>query len=212
VKCRLKEKCAFKHTETKHIGKNNNTDQISALEEVVKELLDYKRESEAKIASLENQLINIKGMLGREGDMLEKDLKKKQNDIADIKRDVKGLKSEFALSKLCEKNQLPSKSDAKVVQQSDMPPGHKCDQCDMTFQTENGVRVHIDLAHINAKPEEIKKCKYCNYKSAISAMDVHIQNFHKFRCLKCTYSLHNQDRLDYHMRLAHGQNKVSNPV
>jgi hypothetical protein len=68
-------------------------------------------------------------------------------------------------------------------------------------------------AKMNTEPVEIK-CKYCNYKTVESAMGTHVEKIHKFRCLKCNYSpvVHSQDRLDYHMRLAHGENKGSSAL
>jgi hypothetical protein len=204
MKCRLKEKCAFKHKESKgaNVGNNESAEKMSALENVIKELLDYKIKSEKKIANLESQLDAINGK------MAEKQIiEKKQNDIANIKKDLKGLKGEFALLKLCQKNQIPNKIDAKEPEKQLV---YTCDLCDVLFKTENGVDVHKEIAHVNTEAVE-KKCKYCNYKTVVSAMEEHVVNIHKFRCLKCNYSpvVHSQDRLDYHMRLAHGENKGS---
>ena len=169
-----------------------------------KELLDYKIESEKKIENLENQLDVMKVKLAKEFVSLEKVLERKQGNIISIQTDVKGLKNEFALLKHTNQDKPDLKGD---VQQPVQQKEFKCDQCNVAFKTENGVKVHKEIAHINLEPVKIK-CKYCNYKTVVSAMENHVENIHKFRCLKCNYCpvVHSQDRLDYHMRLAHGEN------
>jgi hypothetical protein len=195
MKCRLKEKCAFKHNEIKKVNVDS-ADTIAALENVVKDLLDYKTKSEKKIANLESQLDTIKVKLSRE-----------HNDIAEMKKEFKGLKSKFGLLKISQKNQGPDKLDVKEPEKQ---KEFSCDQCEVTFKTENDVRVHKEFAHLNTEPVEIK-CKYCNYKTVEFAMETHVDKVHKFRCLKCNYSpvVDSQERLDYHTRLAHGENKGS---
>ena len=149
MKCRLKDKCAFKHTKTKEakVGNNDSADKIAALENAVKELLDYKIESEKKIENLENQLDVMKVKLAKEFVSLEKVLERKQGNIISIQTDVKGLKNEFALLKHTNQDKPDLKGD---VQQPVQQKEFKCDQCNVAFKTENGVKVHKEIAHINS--------------------------------------------------------------
>jgi hypothetical protein len=96
------------------------------------------------------------------------------------------------------------KPNKKVDKKPETSTYLKCDQCDSTFLTDNGLKVHIEMMHQKAKPVEVIKCKYCIFRGPASEVDNHIKRVHMFDCVACPYAVETEDRLVNHMMLAHG--------
>jgi hypothetical protein len=114
-----------------------------------------------------------------------KEEKKKRPSPSTEKRNLKR-REEFLKGKTdepLEKEKAPKgveKPGTKKVKKPEKSKYFKCDQCDSTFLTDNGLKVHIEMMHQTAEP------------------------VHRFKCVKCTYAVENEDRLVNHMMLVHG--------
>jgi hypothetical protein len=67
--------------------------------------------------------------------------------------------------------------DLKEIQKPDSK-NLKCDECDATFMTENGLWVHMEIMHTNTKHKEVVKCEYCPFRSSSSTFEFHAQMAH----------------------------------
>ena len=139
--CRHKEKCAYKHILDTNIKNMDGKDKLALLEKTVKELLEYKTKSEAKINSLEQEVKSLKTKSVNEN----KTKRSKLPEVKLISDEFKKLKSEFELFKLCQRNQMTKTADDKKLGISSKSV--KCNTCDSAFQTESGLKVHNDLVH-----------------------------------------------------------------
>ena len=99
VKCRQKSKCSYKHTENQTT--NNPSENLAYLQGKVKELLEYKKNSEAKIQNLEKDLKTVKS---KKDNKLIRDYEVSVKETEQIKKDFIKINSEFQLSKLCQRN------------------------------------------------------------------------------------------------------------
>ena len=179
-RCRHKSKCSYKHRENQTF--NSHSENLASLQVQVKELLEYKKNSEAKIQNLEKELKSV---------ILKKDNKHIKDDefsvreTEQIKKDFIKLKSEFNLLKLCQRNKICKTVESKNPER-DLNK-IKCNDCDLEFKTKNGLKVHIELLH----PPQLCtqgnfKCKYCVISCSDSdVMKKHMEREHKFICHKC---------------------------
>ena len=69
------------------------------------------------------------------------------SQVGKLQNEFKLLKSEFDLLKLCQRNQTYKKTSLTKVR--DKVIINKCYFCDLTFQTEAGLKVQMDLEHQN---------------------------------------------------------------
>ncbi len=58
------------------------------------------------------------------------------------------------------------------------PQSQKCDKCEATFMTKNGLKVHTEMMHIDIKDKEVVKCKHCPFRSSSSTVEFHYLMVH----------------------------------
>lgn len=179
-RCRHKSKCSYKHRENQTF--NSHSENLASLLIKVKELLDYKKNSEAKIYNLEKELKSVQ---------LKKDKKHiKVGEVSvrgteQIKKDFIKLKSEFELLKLCQRNQISKTVELKNPERE--LNKIKCTDCDLKFKTENGLKVHIELVHSpKLSNQDSLRYKYCVISCSDSdVMKKHLEREHKFIGHQC---------------------------
>ena len=67
----------------------------------------------------------------------------------------------------------------------------KCNDFDITFQTNSGLKVHIDLIHGNESVNQDElKCNHCLIKcSDLTVLTKHMKRDQKFKCKKMSSNI-----------------------
>lgn len=195
--CRHKEKCSYKHKE-----KNNtyiNTEEIVSLRKTLKELLDYKSKSEAKIKKLEEELKTVNLKKPKEK-LFDTSLVSKTDKLG---KDFEKLKSEFELLKMCQRTQATKAIETKVHDTS--LKDIKCSICNKPFQTRSGLKVHTDIEHPPLQNNEAEiKCNQCGIScSDLVVLNKHNLREHKFKCEQCHETFKEEGKLKSHTAQAH---------
>ena len=197
--CKHKEKCAYKHTEPKTVITKSDT--IAVLEKTVKELLDYKKKSEFQITSLIKELNSLKAR--KTGKNVNADDIGETSKTNKLQQDLNELKSEFDNFKIIQRNQSTKKIE--VDKQGNKLNSLKCKFCNLTYQTKNGLKVHVDLEHENKLIEdETFKCKHCIITcSDQEVLRKHMKREHTMKCDKCSTTFEEQINFENHMKTIH---------
>jgi hypothetical protein len=202
--CRHKEKCAYKHFTDKNKINIDYKDKLASLDKTLKELLEYKINSEAKIKSLEKEVKSLKTKSVNEN----KTQPIKLSGVESLSDEFAKLKSEFALLKLYQKNQITKTAD-KISGIS--CKSVKCNACESIFQTKSGLKVHNDIVH-HKEPvnKEELKCNHCIITcSDLDVMKKHIVREHRFKCKECNATFKEECNLQAHTNTSHEQIKVT---
>ena len=77
------------------------------------------------------------------------------------------------------------KKEATVVKrptykEKQKPQSQKCVKCEATFMTKNGLKVHMEMMHINITDKEVVKCKHCPFRSSSSTVEFPYLMVHYF--------------------------------
>ena len=157
--------------------------------------MEYKKSSEAKIQNLEKELNTVKS---KKDNKLIRAYEVSLKETEQIKKDFIKLNSEFQLLKLCQRN-LISKTVELKAPERDLNE-IKCNDCDLKFKTENGLKVHCELVHpIQFSKQSKLKCKYCVIScSDADVMKKHMEREHKFICHKCNETFKEENTFKSH--------------
>ena len=154
----------------------DDKDKLALFETAVKELLNYKIKSEAKI----NRLEKVKSLNATSFNE-NKTKSSKLLEVESISNEFAKLKSEFEWFKLCQRNRATKRAEVKKIGISSK--SIKCNTCESAFQTESSLKVHNNLVH-KKEPvgKEKVKWKHCIITcSDLDVMNNHIVHEHKFK-------------------------------
>ena len=183
----------------------DDKDKIASLDKTLKELLEYKINSEAKIRRLEIEVKSLKTK-SVNGNKTKATKFPGPESLSD---EFAKLKSEFALLKLCQRNQITKTADDKISGVS--YTSVKCNVCESVFQTESGLKVHNDIVH-HKEPvnKEELKCKHCIITcSGLDVMKKHMVREHRFKCKECNATFKEECNLQAHTNTSHEEIMVT---
>jgi hypothetical protein len=81
----------------------------------------------------------------------------------------------------------------------------KCNHCDLTFEMDSYLKVHIDLIHKSEGAcQDQLKCSHCHLKfNDLQVLEKHVKREHRFKCKSCPQTFKEKLALNMHFNSSH---------
>ena len=81
----------------------------------------------------------------------------------------------------------------------------KCNYCDLTFEMDSYLKVHIDLIHKSESVSQDQlKCNHCNLKcNDVQVLEKHVKREHRFKCKSCPKTFKEKLAFNMHFNSSH---------